>query len=116
MMMGGNPFLGVWRIVQMDVWDQDYVNLVVPGHFTFEQDNQGKFQFGTVRGWLDCRLVRAGDAERIEFSWQGHSDTDEACGRGWAVIKDGGLHGHIFIHCSDDSAFGAIQLGTHGGS
>jgi hypothetical protein len=25
------PFVGTWRIVEMEVWDQDYVNMEVPG-------------------------------------------------------------------------------------
>ena len=108
-MKSGNPFLGVWRIVEMDVWSQDYVNLEVPGHFTFAKDNLGEFQFGTVRGWLDCRRGKVDGADRIEFSWEGQSDTDDACGRGWALIKDGELHGHIYIHCGDDSAFRAVK-------
>ena len=34
---------------------------------------------------------------------------DPAQGQGWAVVKDGELHGMIFFHCGDDSGFVATQ-------
>lgn len=91
----------------MELWDRDYIDLVVPGHITFERDGNGSFQFGTVRGWLDCRIERTGEDERIEFSWDGYSDTDPACGRGWGIIRDNELHGRLYIHASDDCSFRA---------
>jgi hypothetical protein len=106
-----NPFLGNWKIVHMDVWDQDYVDLVVPGCIKFREDGHGEFQFGTVIGWLDYRLSELDGAPLVEFSWQGDSDRDPGCGRGWARLKDGKLIGHIYIHCSDDSAFVAERMG-----
>jgi hypothetical protein len=102
-----NPFLGRWRIVEMEQWDRDYIDLVVPGHITFDNDGQGSFQFGTVEGGLDCRIERLNDVERIDFSWEGVSEMDPACGRGWATIRDGELHGRLYIHGSDDSSFRA---------
>ena len=102
-----HPFVGVWKIVEMEQWDRKYIDLIVPGHFTFEPDLDGSFQFGTVRGWLDCRIERSGKDERIEFSWEGFSDKDPACGRGWALIRGDELHGRIYIHASDDSSFRA---------
>lgn len=39
------PFIERWRIRHMDVWDQDYVDLVVPGYIEIEPDGQGSFQF-----------------------------------------------------------------------
>jgi hypothetical protein len=32
------PFVGQWSIAEMEAWDQDFVNLEVPGHFTFGKD------------------------------------------------------------------------------
>ncbi len=34
-------FLGAWRIVEMEVWDRDYLDLVVPAHITFEPGGLG---------------------------------------------------------------------------
>ena len=105
-------FIGYWKITQMGTWGQNYVDLVVPGFIEFEYEDDhlmGTFQFGTVSGWLDCRLRDIDSATFIEWSWQGRSDTDPGSGRGWATLVDGELVGHIFIHCADDSTFRAMK-------
>jgi len=96
---------GKWRIVEMELWDSDFIDLVVPGYISFKKDNSGEFQFGAVNGCLDCRVERWGDNERIEFSWAGYDENDPVCGRGWAELKGDELHGRIFFHQSDDSGF-----------
>ena len=112
-MSGATAFLGYWKITSMEVWGRDYVDLVVPGHITFEMEERrlmGQFQFGTVTGWIDCRISTQSDGlPLVEWSWEGRSDTDPGCGRGWARIDNGKLVGHIFIHASDDSAFEAVK-------
>lgn len=45
-----SPFVGRWRITHMDLWDQDFVDAEVEGHFTFAADGSGEFQFGYVSG------------------------------------------------------------------
>jgi len=35
------PFVGKWSIVEMEAWDQEYVNMEVLGHFTFKKDGTG---------------------------------------------------------------------------
>jgi len=32
------PFIGTWFIVEMEAWDQEYVNMEVQGHFTFKKE------------------------------------------------------------------------------
>ena len=94
----------------MDTWDADYRDLVIPAHITFGRHRDGQCQFGTVEGWMDYRVVAREGAPTAEFSWQGVSEMDEACGRGWASLIDGKLHGHLFIHDGDDSPFTAERL------
>jgi hypothetical protein len=53
-----NPFLGHWRIIEMEQWDSDYIDMVVPGYVEFEKDGLGYFRFGTVQGELDCERQR----------------------------------------------------------
>ena len=101
------PFIGKWFIIEMEAWDQDYVNMEVPGHFTFNKDGTGQFQFGLVQGEMDCRVESKNGKERIEFSWEGQEEMDSASGRGWALIENEELRGRIFIHLGDDSAFRA---------
>ena len=91
------PFIGKWFIIEMEAWDQDYVNMEVSGHF----------QFGLVQGEMDCRMESKNGEDRIEFSWEGQEELDPASGRGWAEIENGELCGRIFIHLGDDSAFRA---------
>jgi hypothetical protein len=106
--MRANPFYGRWRIIEMENWDQDYVDMEVPGYIEFEKTDGGRFQFGLVHGVMDCRFELSADRPVVRFSWQGNDEMDEASGRGWARIDaKGRLKGRIFIHEGDDSAFTA---------
>lgn len=73
----------------------------VPGHFTFEKDDRGDFQFGLVQGEMDCRVETGDRGSRIEFSWEGQDEMDPASGRGWAGIENGELSGRIIIHMGE---------------
>lgn len=106
--MKRNPFIGRWRITEMEKWHQEYLDPEVPAYIEFVRD-QGEFQFGTVRGWLDCRYGQQNGLPVVEFSWDGESDNDRGCGRGRATLVDERLEGHIFIHCSEDSSFKATS-------
>lgn len=106
----GLPFLGYWKIIEMEVWGRDYIDLVVPGfiEFTYDDDKPlGSFQFGAVSGGLDCRLREVDGVTYIEWSWEGQNDIDVASGRGWAHLDGDDLVGRIFVHLGDDSAFRA---------
>lgn len=105
--MKRNAFVGRWRITDMENWDEDYRDLVVPAFIEFSRNGQGAFQFGTVEGWLDCRFGERDGLPLAEFSWDGQNDNDPGCGRGWVVLRAGCLEGRIFIHCGDDSSFEA---------
>jgi len=109
-----SPFLGAWRIVQMELWEPDYLDLEVPAHITFDKDRLGSFQFGAVRGWIDYRITSDAASSKVEFSWEGFNDADPSCGRGWAAIADERLVGRLFLHNSDDSAFVAERVPAAG--
>ncbi|MBW1753350.1 MAG: hypothetical protein JRJ46_09650 [Deltaproteobacteria bacterium] len=100
-----NYYIEKWRIVEMEHWDKDYIDLVVPGYIRFDKGGLGEFQFGVVYGSMDYRIENYSEFERIEFSWEGQDETDSVRGRGWAMIKDNKLQGGLFIHDSDDSWF-----------
>ena len=110
-MTGTTSFLGYWNITSMQLWDQDYVNLVVPGFIEFENVDgthiTGGVQFGTVSGGLHAHVREIGNEFFIEWSWEGRNDNDPGCGRGWATIVSDQLVGRIYIHMSDNSAFTA---------
>ena len=102
-----NPYIGKWRIINMEMWDQDFIDMETEGHFLFEKDQLGYFQFGLVQGQIDYRIEKIGEIERLEFSWEGQNENDEASGRGWAVIKNDHLEGRFYFYLGDDSWFKA---------
>ena len=77
------------------------------GHFIFEEDELGSFQFGLVQGQIDFRIEKTGEIERLEFSWEGQDENDVAIGRGWAVIQNDHLEGQFYFHLGNDSWFKA---------
>ena len=102
-------FAGKWRIVEMEMWDQDYVDMEVPGYIEIGSGGIGRFQFGLISGGIDGRVDRSGKSPRFEFSWAGQDENDPHSGRGWAVIADNVLRGRIFFHFGDDSGFKAFK-------
>jgi hypothetical protein len=99
------PFVGRWRITEMETWPQDYVDLDGPGHITIKAGRSGQFEFGAVIGFIDYRVENAADGARLEFSWDGEDETDPISGRGWVTIRGNELHGRLFIHNGDESGF-----------
>ena len=104
-----NKYVGKWRIVEMEQWDQDFIDLVVPGHITLKEAGQGSFQFGAVEGKIDYRIEKVANMERFEFSWAGYDEFDSVCGRGWAVIEGNELRGRLYFHFGEDSWYRAIR-------
>ena len=102
-----NPYIGKWRITEMELWDQDYVDEMTEGHFTFKKDGIGYFQFGWVEGGIDYRIEKCGEIERLEFSWEGQDENDPALGRGYVTLKEDFIEGRIYFHMGDVSWFKA---------
>jgi hypothetical protein len=98
-----SALLGKWRIVEMELWDTDFVDMLEPAYITFEA-NGGEFAFGAVRGDLDCRH----GPEGARFTWEGFDEMDPAFGAGSAKLApDGSLTGEIRFHRGDRSTFKA---------
>lgn len=92
----------------MEQWDQDFVDLVVPGHVTFEAKGQGHFQFGCVQGgfsWLDGKSY-------FDSSWEGCDEMNESRGEIYGEIEDGELRGTIEFDSGDESDFRAVRKRT----
>ncbi|MBL7224997.1 MAG: hypothetical protein ISS59_02580 [Desulfobacteraceae bacterium] len=102
-----NPYLGKWRIIEMKMWDQEFIDMETEGHFYFEKDELGSFQFGLVQGRIHYRIEKTGEIERLDFSWEGQDENDKALGRGWAAIKNDHLEGRFYFHLGDNSWFKA---------
>ena len=101
---------GRWRIVAMELWDADAIDLVGPGFIEFALGRSGRLAFIAVDGELDCREgVRDGRA-CVEFTWEGIDEGDPVSGRGWAVLTgEDTLEGRILFHLGDDSDFQATR-------
>ncbi len=99
-----SPVTGKWRIVEMELWDNDFLDLLEPAYIAFDDKGLGEFVFGAVTAGLDCRYTPGG----VDFTWQGHDEMDVACGSGSAEIEDDGtLTGEIRFHLGDESGFKA---------
>jgi hypothetical protein len=109
-----SPFTGRWHIVSMSAWDEDFINAEVQGFIEFEEKGSGEFQFGYVRGGMECCLTTREGEPAVEWTWDGNDEMDPAQGRGWAVLKGDELHGMIFFHGGDDSEFVAKRADKEG--
>ena len=99
-------FAGRWRIVEMDNWGSDFLDLVEEAHLTFGGKSDGEIAFGAPKGFLDVRYGARDGSACAEFSWEGHDENDPACGRGWAMIGTARRFvGHFYIHNGDDTGF-----------
>ena len=105
--MVDNRFYGYWRIIEMEMWDRDFIDAEVPGYIQFNEHEMGLFQFGYVRGSMDCRFSKMDEKDFVEFSWEGNDEMDPALGRGLASIEGDVLIGRLFFHEGDDSEFKA---------
>jgi hypothetical protein len=102
-------YVGKWRITEMEQWDKDYIDMVVPGNLTIGDDGEGSLQFGAVEAEVDCRVESVGGVERLEFSFEGEDEGDLVCGRAWAQVTGRAMTGRIYFHMGDDSDFTASK-------
>jgi hypothetical protein len=91
-------FAGRWRIVEMDNWDSDFLDLVEEVHLTFEGKSDGEIAFGALKGFLDVRYGARDGSACAEFSWEGHDENDPAGRRGWVIIGTVGWLVATFIY------------------
>ena len=92
--------IGKWWIVETDLWDGDYLDLVEPAQITFQDNGRGEFAFGAVNGGLDCEYAR----RIIFFTWAGFDEMDEVNGGGSAELNDDGtLSLEIRFHLGEEA-------------
>ncbi len=103
-------FTGTWIITEMEMWDAEYINMEVQAYIRIGVDSLGDFQFGLVSGAIDGEVVKLGNVDRFEFTWEGQDEMDPVSGSGW--LKSTGQNrgeGKIKIHLGDSSAFKAVR-------
>lgn len=119
-----HPYVGMWRITSMELWDNDYVNMERQAFVEISPDNRGSFQFGLVHGDLDG-YVETPDGEpsdhprdptqvatdRFTFTWEGFDELDEVSGIGWMRVTGANeAVGVIKFHGGDRSTFQARRV------
>ena len=96
-----DAILDRWRIVDMDLWDADYVDMLGPGHIQLDREG-GHMAFGAVEIGLDCHY----GIDSVHFTFQGHDEMTEVSGDGDADLEpDGTLTGKIRFHLGDEASF-----------
>lgn len=98
-----NFVTGRWLIESMDQWDRDFIDEEVRGYFEFDSKNSGDFHFGYVQGRIDYRLGERDGKPVVEFSWEGHDESEAILGRGWLVLEGDQLKGMVYMHFGDES-------------
>jgi hypothetical protein len=73
-----HPLIGTWRIVEADLWDRDYLDLVEPARISFGKGGRGAFAFGAVHGDMDPEYSPGA----VSFTWAGFDEMDDVSGAG----------------------------------
>ncbi|NEQ66805.1 MAG: hypothetical protein F6K21_15130 [Symploca sp. SIO2D2] len=104
-------FAGTWHITEMENWDADYFNMEVQAYLELDEHESGEFQFGLVTGYIDGEIVQAESGEKLEFTWEGNDECDEAFGSGWLKLQDKNtIEGKVKFHGGDSSLFSAKRV------
>jgi len=101
--------IGRWRIVEADLWDGDYLDLVEPATMTIRADGHGEIAFGAVQAGLDLEYSRSA----VFFTWAGFDEMDEVAGSGSAELQDdGSLEIEFAYHLGDEAVLKAVRASS----
>ena len=75
--------LGRWRIVAIEGWDTDYIDMLGPGYVQFDPGG-GQVEFGAVQIGLECWYGLAG----AHFNFQCNDEGVDVSGDGDAEIEE----------------------------
>jgi hypothetical protein len=98
--------VGRWRIVEADLWDRDYLDLVEPATMTIEADGHGEIAYGAMQASLDLEYSRT----MVFFTWAGFDDMDEVNGSGSAELQDDdSLEIEVAYHHGNEAVLKAVR-------
>ncbi len=103
-----SPFIGKWRIIEMEAWSPSQIEMVTPGQINFNKAGTGQLHFVAFNGEIDWRTST--EPGKIEFSFEGFDEGNKVSGRGWAKMGQGRINGHVYFHMGDDSSFVALKI------
>lgn len=96
----GCQIIGRWRIIEADLWDRDYLDLVAPAMLIIGDDGRGEIAFGAMQAGLDLEYSRS----MVFFTWAGFDEMDDVCGSGSAeLLDDGSLEIEFAYHLGDEA-------------
>jgi hypothetical protein len=102
----GCQLVGRWRIVEADLWERDFLDLVGPAMLTVGNDGQGEIAFGALQAGLDLAYGR----RDVSFTWLGSDEMDEVNGDGSAeMLDDCSLEIEFAYHNGDETVLTAIR-------
>jgi hypothetical protein len=99
--------VGRWRIVAADLWDRDYLDLVVPASMTIGADGHGEIAYGAMQASLELDYSRS----TVFFTWAGFDEMDDVSGSGVAELQDdGSLEIAFAYHLGDETILKAERM------
>ncbi|MEP9394497.1 MULTISPECIES: hypothetical protein [Gordonia] len=105
-----SDLVGSWRITEMSEWDQDTIDLMGPAFIIFDDHGLGLLGFIAVEGGIDWEPPGDRDPSRVDFTWVGFDDNDEASGAGWVTfVEPTVIAGRITFHQGMRSTFRAVR-------
>src|SRR3954452_4560018 len=78
--------IGQWRIVEADIWERDYLDLVEPATLRIGNDGTAEFTFGVVQAGGEYEYAETS----VFFRWSGMDEGDEITGEATAELQDDG--------------------------
>jgi hypothetical protein len=99
--------LGRWRIVEADLWDRGYLDMVGPAMMIIRADGRGEIAFGAMQASLDLEYSRS----TVFFTWAGFDEMDEVSGSGSAeLLEDGTMEIEFAYHLGDEAVLKAERV------
>ena len=80
------PFVGQWRIVSSDCFEEDYLDLCGEAHLIVPTAGDGRLAMGTMQAGLGFSTA----VGTLFFDWRGNDEMDESIGSGAIELTDDG--------------------------
>src|SRR5882724_1803745 len=90
-------FVGAWRIIELDGYTADYVDLCCPAKMKISTRGSGSFDFGAVGAEIDGRMDDLADTV-FRFSFEGEDEGDPFIGYGYCLVEGDQMSGRLFRH------------------
>lgn len=101
--------IGRWRIVEADIWERDYLDLVAPAIMVIGADGHGEIAFGALQAGLDLAYGHSD----VSFTFVGSDEMDEVRGSGSAeLLEDATLEIELDFEHGDDAVLRAEPAGS----